>query len=259
MGHNVGAKTPLHILDRRHTCPERQLGFHKLPYLVVTTTIKLTMTVSKASGDSHRPNIDEVEEEKLDESMSVEVHHHPRDVTNDTQEVEDSVMNPPSRTEQHDNDNRNHHHHIDEEEANNKNHHAVEDNTNVVVDGQEDETEGNQHDDNKNVRKYVAADAPYRERLWEVLITFWPLGLVAFGGPQAHVALLRTHLVTQRQWLDEDTFLEVNMRYDTTTLWSIMGVATTVCDSRFFTFHYIAKAFRDWTRFAWSHQYTIGD
>jgi hypothetical protein len=38
-------------------------------------------------------------------------------------------------------------------------------------------------------------DTPYKERLWEVIKTFWPLGFIAFGGPQAHVAILRNHLV----------------------------------------------------------------
>jgi len=42
-----------------------------------------------------------------------------------------------------------------------------------------------------------------------VFTTFWPLGLVAFGGPQAHVAILRDHLVDQRDWLDEEQFTEL--------------------------------------------------
>lgn len=32
---------------------------------------------------------------------------------------------------------------------------------------------------------------------------------MAFGGPQAHVAILRDHLVVQRDWLDEDQFTEL--------------------------------------------------
>jgi len=35
------------------------------------------------------------------------------------------------------------------------------------------------------------------------------LGLVAFGGPQSHVAILRDHLVVQRDWLDEEAFTEL--------------------------------------------------
>jgi chromate transporter len=42
-----------------------------------------------------------------------------------------------------------------------------------------------------------------------VFTTFWPLGFVAFGGPQAHVAILRDHLVEQRDWLDEEQFTEL--------------------------------------------------
>jgi hypothetical protein len=55
----------------------------------------------------------------------------------------------------------------------------------------------------------VAADAPWKDRMWEVFSTFWPLGLIAFGGPQAHVAILRDHLVVQRDWLDEEQFTEL--------------------------------------------------
>lgn len=42
-----------------------------------------------------------------------------------------------------------------------------------------------------------------------VFTTFWPLGFIAFGGPQAHIAILRDHLVVQRDWLDEDQFQEL--------------------------------------------------
>jgi hypothetical protein len=61
----------------------------------------------------------------------------------------------------------------------------------------------------KKKMKMVAADAPWKDRMWEVFTTFWPLGLIAFGGPQAHVAILRDHLVVQRDWLDEEQFTEL--------------------------------------------------
>ncbi len=46
-------------------------------------------------------------------------------------------------------------------------------------------------------------------RLTDVFKTFWPLGFVAFGGPQAHIAILREHLVLKHNWLDEDSFMEL--------------------------------------------------
>jgi len=52
-------------------------------------------------------------------------------------------------------------------------------------------------------------DTPLSTRLMEVFKTFWPLGFVAFGGPQAHVAILRDHLVVQRDWMDEEAFTEL--------------------------------------------------
>jgi hypothetical protein len=36
----------------------------------------------------------------------------------------------------------------------------------------------------KTKKTLVAVDAPWSERMWEVFYTFWPLGFVAFGGPQ---------------------------------------------------------------------------
>mmetsp|Transcript_4151 Transcript_4151/g.9151 ORF Transcript_4151/g.9151 Transcript_4151/m.9151 type:complete len:526 (-) Transcript_4151:178-1755(-) len=63
--------------------------------------------------------------------------------------------------------------------------------------------------DDKKIHMKVDADAPWSERMWEVFTTFWPLGFVAFGGPQAHVAILRDHLTVQRDWLDEEQFTEL--------------------------------------------------
>ena len=42
-----------------------------------------------------------------------------------------------------------------------------------------------------------------------VMSTFWSLGLIAFGGPQAHVAILRDHLVIRRNWINEEEFMEL--------------------------------------------------
>ncbi len=37
--------------------------------------------------------------------------------------------------------------------------------------------------DDKRTKPQLSADAPWSQRMWEVFTTFWPLGLVAFGGP----------------------------------------------------------------------------
>jgi len=73
----------------------------------------------------------------------------------------------------------------------------------------EENGDGDNEKDKKKKRMIVPADAPWKDRMWEVFTTFWPLGLVAFGGPQAHVAILRDHLVEQRDWLDEEAFTEL--------------------------------------------------
>ena len=49
----------------------------------------------------------------------------------------------------------------------------------VEVVDQEEESDGP-----KKKQMLVSADAPWKDRMWEVFSTFWPLGLVAFGGPQ---------------------------------------------------------------------------
>ena len=46
-------------------------------------------------------------------------------------------------------------------------------------------------------------------RLTEVAWAFLPLGWIAFGGPQAHIALLQERFVARRHWLDEQRFVEL--------------------------------------------------
>ena len=49
----------------------------------------------------------------------------------------------------------------------------------------------------------------YARRLAEVVWAFLPLGWIAFGGPQAHIALLQERFVERRQWLDARRFVEL--------------------------------------------------
>lgn len=64
-------------------------------------------------------------------------------------------------------------------------------------------------DSGKTAEELMEDDIPWIERFKQVFWTYLPLGFVAFGGPQAHVAILRDHLVVQRNWLDEDQFTEL--------------------------------------------------
>ena len=61
------------------------------------------------------------------------------------------------------------------------------------MDGEKIEVEDN---DSCGVVPLVSADAPWIDRYIDVLKTYWPLGFIAVGGPQAHVAILRDHLVS---------------------------------------------------------------
>jgi chromate transporter len=48
-----------------------------------------------------------------------------------------------------------------------------------------------------------------RSRLREVIIVFLTLGVIGFGGPAAHIALMREELVRRRHWLDDQRFVDL--------------------------------------------------
>jgi chromate transporter len=48
-----------------------------------------------------------------------------------------------------------------------------------------------------------------RTRLREVIFVFLTLGLIGFGGPAAHIALMREELVRRRGWLDDKRFMDL--------------------------------------------------
>ena len=48
-----------------------------------------------------------------------------------------------------------------------------------------------------------------RARLREVAVFFTRLGFTAFGGPAAHIALMRAELVVRRRWLNDQEFLDL--------------------------------------------------
>ncbi|HEV8472539.1 MAG TPA: chromate efflux transporter [Methylomirabilota bacterium] len=45
--------------------------------------------------------------------------------------------------------------------------------------------------------------------LREVVVVFLRLGLVAFGGPAAHIAVMREELVRRRRWVSDERFLDL--------------------------------------------------
>merc|ERR1719453_855456 len=50
---------------------------------------------------------------------------------------------------------------------------------------------------------------PFGQRLGQVFNAFLPMGFVAFGGPQAHIALFMKRFVERDHWLDEQKFMEL--------------------------------------------------
>lgn len=48
-----------------------------------------------------------------------------------------------------------------------------------------------------------------QQRLKELAVVFLRLGLIAFGGPAAHIAMMEDEVVRRRQWLSREKFLDL--------------------------------------------------
>lgn len=46
-------------------------------------------------------------------------------------------------------------------------------------------------------------------RLWDVATLFLKLGVISFGGPAAHIALMREEVVRRRNWVSDEQFLDL--------------------------------------------------
>lgn len=55
----------------------------------------------------------------------------------------------------------------------------------------------------------VVADAVARGTVGEVAQVFFRLGCIAFGGPAAHIAMMRQEVVTRRRWLNDTRFADL--------------------------------------------------
>ena len=55
----------------------------------------------------------------------------------------------------------------------------------------------------------VAGASPERGSLGEVAGVFFRLGCTAFGGPAAHIAMMRQELVQRRKWVTDERFLDL--------------------------------------------------
>jgi chromate transporter len=53
------------------------------------------------------------------------------------------------------------------------------------------------------------AERPPAGRLREVIAVFLKLGAIGFGGPAAHIAMMREEVVRRRRWLDDQRFLDL--------------------------------------------------
>jgi chromate transporter len=63
--------------------------------------------------------------------------------------------------------------------------------------------------DNASVEQPTAPEVPSRGSLSELAAIFLRLGLTAFGGPAAHLAMMRQEFVERRKWVTDEEFVDL--------------------------------------------------
>ena len=48
-----------------------------------------------------------------------------------------------------------------------------------------------------------------KNSVWEVVKVFFKMGLFAFGGPAAHIAMMEDEIIEKRKWISKQHFLDL--------------------------------------------------
>lgn len=72
-----------------------------------------------------------------------------------------------------------------------------------------DEQEQDQEQANREAPPAAGSPPSQWARLREVAILFLRLGFTAFGGPAAHIAMMRDEVVQRRQWMSDERFVDL--------------------------------------------------
>ena len=68
---------------------------------------------------------------------------------------------------------------------------------------------------------------PAPGRLSEVARLLLKLGGIAFGGPAAHIVMMRSEVVQRRGWMDDQRFLDLLIRFKVNSAWLVLAGALT--------------------------------